>query len=60
MSERAATADAGWVPLYQDARVIALVGLAHMTSHFFHLIIAPLFSLAADRVRIFLRRVGAS
>lgn len=43
MSERAATADAQWVSLYQDARVIALVGLAHMTSHFFHLIIAPLF-----------------
>jgi len=43
MSEWATNAGAGGVPLYQDARVIVLVGLAHMTSHFFHLILAPLF-----------------
>src|SRR5690349_13200895 len=29
--------------LRQDARVIALVGLAHGTSHFYHLILAALF-----------------
>ena len=28
---------------FQDARVIALVGLAHTISHFFHLILIPLF-----------------
>ncbi|GGX29704.1 MFS transporter [Undibacterium squillarum] len=31
------------VPVRQDALVIALVGLAHSISHFFHLILAPLF-----------------
>jgi len=30
-------------PLKQDARVIALVALAHGSSHFFHLTLAPLF-----------------
>src|SRR4030065_1949103 len=29
--------------LRQDARVIGLVGLAHMTSHFFSLALPPLF-----------------
>src|SRR5438094_5424276 len=29
--------------LRQDAKVIGLIGLAHGTSHFFHLILAPLF-----------------
>jgi len=33
------------VPLKQDAGVIALVGLAHGTSHFSHLLLAPLFPL---------------
>lgn len=31
------------VPLRQDATVIGLVGLAHGTSHFSHLLLAPLF-----------------
>ena len=31
------------VPLKQDAAVIGLVGLAHATSHFSHLLLAPLF-----------------
>lgn len=31
------------VPLARDARIIALIGVAHGLSHFFHLIIAPLF-----------------
>jgi len=33
------------VPLKQDAAVIGLVGLAHATSHFSHLLLAPLFPL---------------
>ena len=31
------------VPLKQDATVIGLVGMAHATSHFSHLLLAPLF-----------------
>ncbi|MCW7539625.1 MFS transporter [Aquabacterium sp. A7-Y] len=31
------------VPLHQDARTIGLIGLAHGTSHFFHLLLPPLF-----------------
>lgn len=31
------------VPLRQDAQTIALIGLAHGTSHFFHLLLPPLF-----------------
>ncbi|MFM6985063.1 MAG: MFS transporter [Hydrogenophaga sp.] len=33
------------LPLRQDAAVIGLVGLAHGTSHFSHLLLAPLFPL---------------
>ncbi|MDL2337545.1 MAG: MFS transporter [Pseudomonadota bacterium] len=33
------------VSLREDARTIALVGLAHGTSHFFHLLLPPLFPL---------------
>jgi MFS transporter, FSR family, fosmidomycin resistance protein len=32
-------------PLRQDARTIGLIGLAHGTSHFFHLLLPPLFPL---------------
>jgi len=39
------TPGAGAVPLRQDARPIALIGLAHGTSHFFHLLLPPLFPL---------------
>ncbi len=31
------------VPLRQDARTIGVVGLAHGTSHFFHLLLPPMF-----------------
>ncbi|MCU0925077.1 MAG: MFS transporter [Hydrogenophaga sp.] len=41
------------VPLKQDAAVIGLVGLAHGTSHFSHLLLAPLFP-------IFMREFGLS
>lgn len=40
-----ASASANHVPLRQDAAVIGLVGLAHGTSHFSHLLLAPLFPL---------------
>ena len=30
-------------PLRQDARTIALIGMAHATSHFFHMLLPPLF-----------------
>ena len=40
-----ATVPANPVPLKQDAAVIGLVGLAHGTSHFSHLLLAPLFPL---------------
>lgn len=33
------------VSLSQDARTIGLIGLAHGTSHFFHMLLAPLFPL---------------
>ena len=32
-------------PLRQDARTIGLVGVAHGTSHFFHMLLPPLFPL---------------
>ena len=48
-----AAAPANPVPLKQDATVIGLVGLAHGTSHFSHLLLAPLFP-------IFIRDFGLS
>lgn len=37
------TATALPIPLRQDLRTISLVGLAHGTSHFFHMLLPPLF-----------------
>ncbi len=37
------TPPASAVPLRQDARTIGLIGLAHGTSHFFHMLLPPLF-----------------
>jgi MFS family permease len=48
-----APAQPGAVPLKQDAAVIGLVGLAHATSHFSHLLLAPLFP-------VFMREFGLS
>ncbi len=48
-----AAAPANPVSLQQDAAVIGLVGLAHGTSHFSHLLLAPLFP-------IFMRDFGLS
>lgn len=39
----ASSAAAPAVPLAQDARTISLIGLAHGTSHFFHMLLPPLF-----------------
>jgi len=33
----------GAAPLQQDARTIGLIGLAHGTSHFFHMLLPPMF-----------------
>lgn len=33
------------IPLRQDAKTMGLIGLAHGTSHFFHMMLAPLFPL---------------
>ena len=41
------------VPLKQDAAIIGLVGLAHASSHFSHLLLAPLFP-------VFMRDFGLS
>ena len=49
----AALPPANPIPLKQDAAVIGLVGLAHGTSHFSHLLLAPLFP-------IFMRDFGLS
>lgn len=40
-------------PLRQDAKTIGLIGLAHGTSHFFHMLLAPLFPM-------FIREFGFS
>lgn len=45
------TASLPRVPLRQDAATISLIGLAHGTSHFFQLLLAPLFP-------IFIREFG--
>jgi FSR family fosmidomycin resistance protein-like MFS transporter len=47
------TAPLAPVPLRTDARVIGLVGMAHATSHFSHLLLAPLFP-------VFMREFGLS
>ena len=53
MSNAHTTAHARAVPLKQDATVIGLVGLAHASSHFGHLLLPPLFPL-------FMREYGVS
>ena len=43
MTASSSGATANPVPLRQDARTIGLVGLAHGSSHFFHMLLPPLF-----------------
>lgn len=44
--------------LKQDALVIALVGLAHGISHFFHMILAPLFPWLKDTFQLSYAELG--
>lgn len=45
-------------PLRRDAQVIGLVGLAHGTSHFFHLALAPLFPWLKDAFAVSYAELG--
>ena len=42
----------------RDAQVIGLVGIAHGTSHFFHLILAPLFPWIKDAFSLSYAELG--
>ena len=42
----------------RDAQVISLVGLAHGTSHFFHLSLAPLFPWLKDAFGVSYAQLG--
>lgn len=46
------------VPLKQDAAVIGLVGLAHATSHFSHLLLAPLFPVFMNEFGLSYSQMG--
>lgn len=52
------TAAAASPPLRQDAGVIGLVGLAHMTSHFSQLLLAPLFPWLKDEFNASYTQLG--
>ncbi|HVY05586.1 MAG TPA: MFS transporter [Burkholderiales bacterium] len=45
-------------PFRKDAKVIGLVGLAHGTSHFFHLSLAPLFPWLKDAFSVSYAELG--
>jgi MFS family permease len=45
-------------PLRRDAQVIGLVGLAHGTSHFYHLLLAPLFPWLKDAFALSYAELG--
>lgn len=49
---------AGGVSLRQDARVIGLVGLAHLVSHFSQLLLAPLFPWLKDALNASYTELG--
>ena len=46
------------VPLAQDARIIGLVGLAHASSHFAHLLLPPLFPIFAREFGLSFSQLG--
>lgn len=46
------------VPLRTDARIMALVGLAHATSHFSHLLLPPLFPVLMSEFDLSFSQVG--
>ena len=45
-------------PLRRDAKVIGLICVAHATSHFFHLILAPLFPWLRDQYHLSYGQLG--
>lgn len=44
--------------LRDDARIICLVGIAHAISHFFHLILAPLFPWLREAFQLACSELG--
>jgi MFS family permease len=52
-------ASAASAPLRRDAEVISLVGFAHGTSHFFHLLLPPLFPWLMSAFGLSFTRAGA-
>ncbi len=54
------TADAPLAPPGRDTRVIALIGFAHGVSHFFHLLLPPLFPWLMDEFHLDYVQVGAT
>ena len=54
----AVPASAGVVPLRRDVQVMGLVGLAHATSHFSHLLLPPLFPVFMREFQLSYSDVG--
>jgi MFS transporter, FSR family, fosmidomycin resistance protein len=52
------SASAGSVPLAQDAKVMSLVGLAHASSHFGHMLLPPLFPVFMQEFSLTFAQVG--
>ncbi|MFV0679791.1 MFS transporter [Ottowia sp.] len=48
----------GYKPLREDAKVIGLVGLAHASSHFSHLLLAPLFPVFVKEFGLSFAQLG--
>jgi MFS transporter, FSR family, fosmidomycin resistance protein len=51
-------ASAGSAPLAQDAKVMSLVGLAHASSHFGHMLLPPLFPVFMQEFSLTFAQVG--
>ncbi len=47
------------VPLHQDAKVMGLVGLAHASSHFGHMLLPPMFPIFMQEFGLSFSQVGA-
>lgn len=58
MSSPSIAADAPNLPFRQDASLIALVGLAHMVSHFSQLLLPPLFPWLKDAFDVSYAQLG--
>jgi MFS transporter, FSR family, fosmidomycin resistance protein len=52
------SASIGSVPLAQDAKVMSLVGLAHASSHFGHMLLPPLFPVFIKEFGLSFAQVG--